>query len=157
LQALNSQRAGLIAICAALVADQFSKTIVAMYVDRLSDGLPVFPGFNLTFLRNDGVTFGLLGDVPWWALTLIAFAVCGVLAVMLWRTTRCVEAVAYGLIIGGAFGNIVDRLRFGAVTDFLDFYVGKTHWPAFNIADVAIVSGAALLFVPEKFSRRAQT
>ena len=155
--ALNSQRAGLIAICAALVADQFSKTIVAMNADRLSGGLPVFPGFNLTFLRNDGVTFGLFGNMPWWALSLIAFAVCGVLAVMLWRTTKYLEAVAYGLIIGGALGNIVDRLRFGGVTDFLDFYVGNTHWPAFNIADVAIVTGVAVLFVPERFSRPAQT
>ena len=145
------------ALCTALVTDQVSKTIVAMNADRLSDGLPVLPGFNLTFLRNDGVTFGLFGNMPWWALSLIAFAVCGVLAVMLWRTTRYLEAVAYGLIIGGALGNIVDRLRFGGVTDFLDFYVGNTHWPAFNIADVAIVTGAALLFVPERFSRPAQT
>ena len=145
------------ALCTALVTDQVSKTIVAMNADRLSDGLPLLPGFNLTFLRNDGVTFGLFGNMPWWALSLIAFAVCGVLAVMLWRTTRYLEAVAYGLIIGGALGNIVDRLRFGGVTDFLDFYVGNTHWPAFNIADVAIVTGAALLFVPERFSRPAQT
>ncbi|MCF7701557.1 signal peptidase II [Loktanella sp. M215] len=145
------------ALCTALVTDQVSKTIVAMNADRLSDSLPVLPGFNLTFLRNDGVTFGLFGNMPWWALSLIAFAVCGVLAVMLWRTTRYLEAVAYGLIIGGALGNIVDRLRFGGVTDFLDFYVGNTHWPAFNIADVAIVTGVAVLFVPERFSRPAQT
>ena len=145
------------ALCTALVTDQVSKTIVAMNADRLSDGLPLLPGFNLTFLRNDGVTFGLFGNMPWWALSLIAFAVCGVLAVMLWRTTRYLEAVAHGLIIGGALGNIVDRLRFGGVTDFLDFYVGNTHWPAFNIADVAIVTGVALLFVPEKFLRPAQT
>ncbi|SHF90006.1 signal peptidase II [Loktanella atrilutea] len=144
---LNTQQAGLIAICAALVADQFSKAIVAMYAYRLSDGLPVFPGFNLTFLRNDGVTFGLFGDVPWWTLTIIAFVVCGLIAMMLWRTTQRHEAVAYGLIIGGAVGNIIDRLRFAAVTDFLDFYVGNTHWPAFNIADVTIVTGVALLFV----------
>nr|WP_272911650.1 signal peptidase II [Loktanella sp. M215] len=154
---LNTQNAGLMALCTALVTDQVSKTIVAMNADRLSDSLPVLPGFNLTFLRNDGVTFGLFGNMPWWALSLIAFAVCGVLAVMLWRTTRYLEAVAYGLIIGGALGNIVDRLRFGGVTDFLDFYVGNTHWPAFNIADVAIVTGVAVLFVPERFSRPAQT
>lgn len=139
-----------------MVADQSTKAIIAMYADRLLDGLPVFTGFNVTFLRNDGVTFGLFGGVPWWALTLVAFAVCGVLAVLLWRTTRRLEAVAYGMIIGGAFGNIVDRLRFGAVTDFLDFYVGSTHWPAFNIADVAIFLGAILLFVPEKSSRSAK-
>ncbi|WP_442915865.1 signal peptidase II [Loktanella sp. M215] len=154
---MNTQNAGLMALCTALVTDQVSKTIVAMNADRLSDSLPVLPGFNLTFLRNDGVTFGLFGNMPWWALSLIAFAVCGVLAVMLWRTTRYLEAVAYGLIIGGALGNIVDRLRFGGVTDFLDFYVGNTHWPAFNIADVAIVTGVAVLFVPERFSRPAQT
>jgi len=128
-----------------------------MNTDRLADGLPVFPRFNLIFLRNDGVTFGLFGDMRWWALILIAFAVCGVLAVMLWRTTRRLEAVAYGLIIGGAIGNIVDRLRFGTVTYFLDFYVGITHWPAFNIADVAIVSGPTLLLVTQKLSRPAQT
>lgn len=141
------------ALCTALVTDQVSKTIVAMNADRLSDGLPLLPGFNLTFLRNDGVTFGLLGDVPWWALALVGVAVCGLITMMMWRSTRRIEAMAYGLIVGGALGNIIDRLRFGAVTDFLDFYVGNTYWPAFNIADVAIVTGVALLFVPETSSR----
>ncbi len=65
---------------------------------------------------------------------------------MLVRATNRIKAVAYGAIVGGALGSVVDRLRFGALTDFLDFYVGSLHWPAFNLADVFVVGGVALLF-----------
>ena len=86
------------------------------------------PGFNLTFHRNDGVTFGLLGGAPWWSLVVLALAVCAWLAVMMLRTRNRIEVIAFGSILGGALGNVVDRLRYRAVTDFLDFYVGTAHW-----------------------------
>lgn len=138
---------GLSGIVAALAADQVSKAIVVANRSVLTDGIPVFPGFNLVYLRNDGVTFGLLGGVPWWALSAIALGIVGWLAVLMLQAERRPEALAYGLVIGGALGNVVDRLRFGAVTDFLDVYAGGWHWPAFNFSDVGVVGGVLLLLL----------
>ena len=143
------------ALLAALAVDQFSKAWVVAEAARLEAGVPVLPGFDLVFGRNSGVTFGLFGDVPWWALTLVASAICvWLLRIMIAAPTRT-EAFAAGLVVGGALGNVADRLRFGAVTDFLDLYVGAWHWPAFNLADVGVVCGAALLVLRPLLAGRA--
>jgi len=115
--------------------------------EALATGVAVFPGFNLIFHRNYGVTFGFFQNVPWWVLALVATAVVLFLVVSLIRATQAAEAVAYGMVIGGALGNIVDRLRFEGVTDFLDFYLGTVHWPAFNLADVFVVCGVGILLI----------
>lgn len=132
---------GLAAAIAALAIDQASKALVSANADMLAGGVPVVPGFDLVFHRNQGITFGLLQGVPWWALAMLAVAVVLYLGYCLVRSTRTSEILAYGSVIGGALGNIVDRIRFGGVTDFLDFYIGTTHWPAFNLADVFVVCG----------------
>jgi signal peptidase II len=75
---------------------------------------------------------------------------------MLLRTDNRAEAIAYGAIIGGALGNVLDRIRFRGVTDFLDFYVGSTHWPAFNMADVFVVGGVGLLLIAPWLSAKFQ-
>ena len=93
------------------------------------------------------MTFGLLQNVPWWGLALIATAIVLFLVVSLIRATQTAQAVAYGMVIGGALGNIADRFRFGGVTDFLDFFVGPAHWPAFNLADVFVVCGVFVLLI----------
>jgi len=80
----------------------------------------------------------------------LAIAVCVWLTFMMCQAANRVEAVAYGAIIGGAFGNVTDRLRFQGVTDFLDFYVSTAHWPAFNMADVFVVCGVGLLLIGPK-------
>jgi len=146
----NSIRvAGALAVLAALVVDQSTKAIVVANTTALNSGVAIFPGFNLVFLQNDGVSFGFLGGMPWWSLVALALAICGWLAVLLFQANSSIEAVACGVIIGGAFGNVVDRVRYRAVTDFLDFYIGSAHWPAFNMADVFVVCGAiGLLFSP---------
>jgi signal peptidase II len=131
----------------ALLADQASKAIVEASAPMFANGVPVFPGFNLVFLRNYGVTFGTFQQVPWWILSGLALGIVAFLCALIWRTTSAVSVVAYGSIIGGALGNVIDRIRYGAVTDFLDLYVGSAHWPAFNLADVAIVCGVGLLLV----------
>ncbi len=136
---------GVVGVVGALALDQTSKMIVVAYASTLSSGLPVLPGFNLVYHRNDGVTFGLLNRAPWWGLVLLAAVVCLWLIVLMLRTKEEGEAVAYGLIIGGALGNVIDRIRVGSVTDFLDFYVWDLHWPAFNLADTAIFCGVVLL------------
>ena len=76
------------------------------------------------------------------------------LAVCLWRARSRLVGAALGLMIGGALGNVLDRARHGAVTDFLDFYLGAYHWPAFNLADVAVVSGAGLLLLDSIRAKR---
>ena len=138
-------RLGIVGVVGALALDQASKMAVVANASILSLGLPVLPGFNLVYHRNDGVTFGLLNGAPWWGLVLLATVACLWLIVLMLRTKEEGEAVAYGLIIGGALGNVSDRIRVGSVTDFLDFYVWDLHWPAFNLADTAIFCGVALL------------
>ena len=138
---------GICAAVAALAADQASKAFVLANAEALATGVDVFPGFSLILHRNYGVTFGFFQNVPWWVLTLVATAIVLFLAVSLIRATRAAEAVAYGMVIGGALGNVVDRVRFGGVTDFLDFYLGTAHWPAFNLADVFVVCGVGILLI----------
>ncbi|MCF7748938.1 signal peptidase II [Sulfitobacter sp. M39] len=138
---------GICTAVAALAADQASKAFVLANAEALATGVAVFPGFNLIFHRNYGVTFGFSQNVPWWVLALVATAVVLFLVVSLIRATQAAEAVAYGMVIGGALGNIVDRLRFEGVTDFLDFYLGTVHWPAFNLADVFVVCGVGILLI----------
>lgn len=136
---------GTIAIVVAMFVDQATKAWIVVNAESLSQGYPVFPGFNLIYLRNNGVTFGFLRQAPWWGLSALAIGVCACLAVLLSRSSSRIEALAYGAIIGGAIGNVIDRLRYRAVTDFFDFYAGSLHWPAFNFADAFIVCGVALL------------
>src|SRR6056297_765031 len=145
---------GIVAALAAFIVDQTTKAIVVANAASLSVGIAVFPGFNLVFYRNDGVTFGLLGGAPWWSLIALALAICIWLVVMLFRAENAVETLAYGAIIGGASRNVIDRVRYRAVTDFLDFYINSTHWPAFNMADVFVVSGVGLLLAAPWISAR---
>ena len=143
----KTQVLGILAVVGAVATDQVTKAWVVASADTLKDGIAVFPGLNLTVHRNDGVTFGLLGGAPWWGLLLLALIICAWLLIMMLRTESSIEAIAYGAIIGGALGNVVDRIHYGAVTDFLDFFIGSAHWPTFNMADVFIVGGAGLLLV----------
>jgi signal peptidase II len=102
-------------------------------------------------VMNPGLAFGMLGTVPrgWrWIIALLSIGALGVLAALATRLLPeggLVAAVAIGMIFGGAAGNLIDRARFGAVVDFLDFYWRGWHWPAFNVADSAISAGVALL------------
>lgn len=86
-------------------------------------------------------------------MSALVIAVCCWIAFMLVQTSSRIEALAYGSIIGGAIRNIIDRIRFRGVTDFLDFYVGSQHWPAFNVADIFVVCGVALLLAAPRLSR----
>ena len=98
---------------------------------------------------NRGVSFGLLGGaaLPPWLLAGFAGMVAAGLTVWLARVSERWPAIGIGLVIGGAVGNIIDRFRFGAVADFLDFHLGAHHWPAFNVADAAISVGVAVLVI----------
>ena len=138
-------------VFAALVAasDQLSKFLVAAYIPQYRP-VPVIPGFfDLVHIHNRGAAFGFLNrsDIEWqfWLfLGATAFAFWAIFT--LTRNARHDPLLfsGLGLILGGAIGNLVDRLRYRAVLDFLDFYIGEWHWPAFNVADAGICVGAFL-------------
>nr|CAD6438505.1 signal peptidase II [Rhizobium sp. Q54] len=139
------RRVGIGCALAAFSLDQGTKAL-ALGTPALAHGVEVLPVLNLVLVRNHGVSFGMLGGVvPWWGLILLSLAIVAALVVWLWRSETWQASVALGLIIGGALGNVIDRARFQAVTDFLDFHLAGYHWPAFNLADVAVVCGVALL------------
>jgi signal peptidase II len=134
-----------------VVLDQFVKSVVLSY---LAPGthVDVVKGFAaLTLVMNPGLAFGLLGGVPigWrWIvalLSLIALAVLARVALRVLPGGGWIDHIAVGLIFGGAVGNLIDRVRFGAVVDFVDLHAKGYHWPAFNVADSAITVGVVLL------------
>jgi len=136
-----------------VLLDQFTKALVLRYLP-LYHSIAVIPGFfDLTHVQNPGGAFGFLSaSDP--RLRRVVFLFISFLAVVLilWfyfktPSTHPYLAAAFGMIIGGAAGNLVDRVRFGKVTDFFDFYVGNLHWPAFNIADSAITIGIGIFLL----------
>ena len=143
---MNSRVLGGLCAIAAFGVDQGTKAL-ALNSPALENGVEVLPFLNLVRVLNDGVSFGMLGGVvPWWGLVALAAVVVAWLLIWLWKAPDRLTGAALGLIIGGALGNILDRLRYQAVPDFLDFHFGTYHWPSFNLADVAIFCGVALLF-----------
>jgi signal peptidase II len=105
----------------------------------------LLPFFNLTMVWNEGVSFGMFQGSGIWILSGLALLIAGLFSVWLLRAKGWVQAIALGMVIGGAIGNVIDRFRFGAVADFFDFHVMGWHYPAFNVADCGIVVGIALL------------
>ncbi len=158
-----SFRHGLPAAALLLAADQTSKWWILEGI-RLPEvrHVPLLVagpfGLDLTMVWNRGVTFGLLsGDGPLnhLILALIAAAIAGFLLRWMARAETPWVAVALGAVIGGAIGNVIDRLRFGAVVDFVDFHAWDWHWYVFNIADAGIVCGVAVLLADALFRRPA--
>ena len=152
-------RTGLIAAVLVLLAAQASKWSVMSLIDLPERGQVVLaPVLNLAMVRNTGVTFGLLtGFGEWGHLLLAGLAICVVaaLGIWLWRAETRLAAIALGAIGGGAIGNVIDRLRFGWVVDFIDAHLGDWHWYVFNLADAAIVCGVAALVIDSQWPRRA--
>ncbi|MFZ7126773.1 MAG: signal peptidase II [Desulfobacterales bacterium] len=136
-----------------LVLDQATKALVLQQIP-LHGSIPVISGFfNLTHIHNPGGAFGFLADQSIGVrrlFFLIISSAAVVLVFWFYRTTprdRPFLALAFALIFGGAIGNLIDRFRFGKVVDFLDFYLGQWHWPAFNVADSAITVGIGIFLL----------
>lgn len=134
-----------------IFADQLTKVVMNNWLN-LYETVALTPFLNLTLAYNSGAAFSFLaGAGGWqrWFFTVLAIVIVSVLLVWLNRLKQHVntEAIAISLIIGGAIGNVIDRVLYGHVIDFIDVYVGSYHWPAFNIADSAIFIGAALLII----------
>jgi len=135
----------------AIVLDQGSKLIIDSSM-QLYQSIPVLPSFNLTYVHNTGAAFSFLSEAGGWQRWFFAGLALGIsiiIAVWLSRLQKheTLLAVSLSLILGGAVGNLIDRLAYGYVIDFLDVYYGTWHWPAFNIADSAITLGVALMLL----------
>ena len=133
----------------AVILDQGSKLVIDSSM-RLYQSIPVMPYFNLTYVHNTGAAFSFLSEAGgWqrWFFAGLAILISGVIAVWLARLKQheTLLAIALSLVLGGAIGNLIDRLAYGYVIDFLDVYYGNWHWPAFNIADSAITLGVILM------------
>ena len=131
--------------------DQVTKLFVISHVSPYH-GIKIIPGFfDIVLIHNRGMAFGLLNrpghHLPFVLLTAVSLVVMGILAIWYLRVPdkSALHGLGSSLIIGGTAGNVMDRLRLGKVVDFLDFYIGKFHWPAFNIADASITLGTCLL------------
>jgi signal peptidase II len=136
-----------------LILDQATKLWIQNTIP-LWESKTVIPGlFNLVHVLNKGAAFGFLADLDGNMQTYFFIGITGLAVVLIFHLLRTVHRkdnylfAALGLILGGALGNLIDRIRVGMVIDFLDFYVGSHHWPAFNVADMAISTGAILLLV----------
>ena len=141
------------------VLDQISKWWVLADVMSPPTVIPVTPFFNLVLVWNRGVSFGILNQSSTWIpclLSALAAAICVALFVWLRRAENRRLAASLGLIIGGALGNLIDRLRFGAVVDYLDVHVAGYHWPAFNVADAAITVGVGILLIDSLITGREE-
>jgi signal peptidase II len=135
----------------AVILDQGSKLVIAGSM-QLYQSIPIMPYFNLTYVHNTGAAFSFLSEAGgWqrWFFAGLAFVISIVIAVWLARLKQheTLLAVALSLVLGGAIGNLIDRLAYGYVIDFLDVYYQTWHWPAFNIADSAITLGVILMLV----------
>lgn len=131
--------------------DQVSKLAIAGSM-QLYQSIPVMPFFKLTYVHNTGAAFSFLSEAGgWqrWFFAALALVISGVIAVWLARLKHdeTLLAVALSLVLGGAIGNLIDRLVYGYVIDFLDVYYQTWHWPAFNIADSAITIGVILMLM----------
>ncbi len=130
--------------------DQVTKWIFLGIVQSAQGPIEVTGFFNLVTVWNRGVSFGMFSDgeeFGRWALSALALAIAVGLFFWLRKAGHWMLALALGLVIGGAVGNVVDRVRFGAVFDFLDLHIAGYHWPAFNVADSAIVVGVGLILL----------
>ena len=142
---------GVLSVLTVLISDQATKWGISDWL-KLSekDSVSVLPFLNLTMVRNRGITFGLFTqDSLWgqWLLVCIALSIIVVLCFWLHRAENTTTGIAIGTIIGGALGNITDRIRFNAVTDFIHLHAFGKSWYIFNVADAAIVCGVAVLML----------
>lgn len=141
-----------------LVLDRVTKYFALHYLPPYAE-VPIIKYFNLTLAYNKGAAFSFLGSASGWQSWLfgsIALAVSIGLLIWLGKLSSRQRwlCISLALVMGGALGNLSDRLLYGYVIDFLDFYAGNLHWPAFNIADSAICVGAVMLLLDAVFSRK---
>ena len=141
--------AGWLALAAAIILADFASKAWVLSAFHLHESMAVTSFLNLVLVMNPGASFSFLADAGGWQrvfFVTLALAISVWLVVMIRRhASERLMPAALALVLGGALGNVIDRIRFGAVVDFLDFHVAGWHWPAFNVADSAISVGVILL------------
>lgn len=148
---------GLLVAAVVAALDQLSKWAILNIVMVPPRTIRITPFFDIVLGWNTGISFGLFGGAPEagrWIFIAVGCVIIAVLLVWLARSRHILMAYAIGIIVGGAVGNIIDRLRFGAVADFLYFHYGQYGFPAFNLADSAITVGVALILIDSLFGER---
>ena len=150
---------GLATAVVVAILDQLSKAAVLAHFagHSLGNRETITSFFNFALTYNRGISFGLFNGGTGLNSVIFSLAAAAIVAVLVFWLSRVESpflAVAIGLIIGGAIGNVIDRIRLGAVVDFLDFHVGSLHWPAFNVADSAICIGVAAMLLDGLLLRR---
>ncbi len=143
-----------------VVLDQVTKVLVVQNF-QYQESIAVLPLFNLTHVHNYGAAFSFLSDAGGWQRWMFAgLATLVSLVIVIWikklDTSERFTALGLALVLGGAIGNLVDRIYYGYVIDFLDFYLGKNHWPAFNVADIAISLGVVALIILSFFDKKRE-
>lgn len=142
------------------VADQATKAVIVSWL-VWGEARTLIPGlFNIVYYKNTGAAFGIFasgGASRTIFLTVVSLVALVIIAVLIHKSDDRRNAFALSLIAGGAAGNLVDRLRYGSVVDFLDFHLGTLHWPAFNIADSAITTGVLIMLYLSFFASETKT
>lgn len=146
-------------IIAIVVVDQWSKRVIVKNFN-LYDSIPVIDGFfNITYVLNPGAAFGFLAKMSeqyrvFFFVVVTIIAIFLVVYLLIKERKYILRKYSYTLILAGAIGNLIDRITIGKVVDFLDFYISKYHWPAFNVADVSISCGVGLLLLDMYMEKR---
>ncbi len=143
-----------------IVLDQLSKFYIQKTM-KLYQSIKVIDGlFDITYVLNKGAAFSFLADKPEGFTTpffvIVSVAAIGIISFLFYKTEKndYISLIAFALLLGGSIGNLIDRIRHGAVTDFLDFYFQQYHWPAFNVADSAITTGVFLFLFSQIFFKK---
>lgn len=134
-----------------IIIDQITKGIASAQL-TMFDPVAILPYFNFTLMHNQGAAFSFLSDAGGWQRWFFTALACIVsIVIIIWikrlKPEEKMTAISLALILGGAIGNLIDRVRFGYVVDFIDVYYNTSHWPAFNIADSAISVGAVIMII----------
>jgi len=153
-------KAGILAAVLVTAADQLSKLMILLVVMQPPRVIEITEFFNLVLVWNRGVSFGMLQSSSIWGPILLGALTVGIIILLLFwlreaSTRLC--AIALGLVIGGALGNLTDRILYQAVVDFLDFHISGYHWPAFNVADSAITIGVICIIYESLFERNEKS
>jgi signal peptidase II len=131
-------------VASVIILDQITKHLIAAYLSPL-DSVEVFPFLHIVNVRNTGAAFGSFRNVG--SSFFIVISVLAIIFVITLLAKRTYNYVGLSLVLGGAIGNLTDRMLYGKVVDFLDFSVGSFHWPAFNVADSALTVGIAVILL----------
>ncbi len=154
---MNSKLKSIFLISLIAILDLASKRFIFAFLQE--NDIKVFEFFNLVKVWNRGVSFGMFNGLEYSQIifSIIQAVIIFILFFLLYKTERKSHFYAFCLIIGGAFGNLIDRIQNGAVADFLDFHIASYHWPAFNLADSFVFIGVVILVFEDIFHKRGLT